>query len=102
MAELNWLSIQEAQDQLTSKQISSVELTQACLERISAVEDQVQSFLELTPELALAQAANADCMLASGEGGPLTGIPMQIKDVMCTEGVPTTCASRMLENFLPF
>ena len=101
MAELNWLSIQEAQDQLTSKQISSVELTQACLERISAVEDQVQSFLELTPELALAQAANADCMLASGEGGPLTGIPMQIKDVMCTECVPTTCASRMLENFLP-
>jgi aspartyl-tRNA(Asn)/glutamyl-tRNA(Gln) amidotransferase subunit A len=101
LPELNWLSIQEAHDQLASKQISSVELTQSCLDRIDAVEDQVQSFLTITPEIALAQAAVADRMLAAGEGGPLTGIPVQIKDVMCTEGVPTTCASRMLENFVP-
>lgn len=101
MAELNWLSIQEAHSQLTSRQISSVELTQACLDRIEAVEDRVQSFLTLTPETALAQAETADRMLAAGEGGPLTGVPVQIKDVMCTEGVPTTCASRMLENFVP-
>ena len=101
MPELNWLSIKEAHDQLTSKQISSVELTQSCLDRIDAVEDQVQSFLAITPEIALAQAAVADRMLAAGEGGPLTGVPVQIKDVMCTEGVPTTCASRMLENFVP-
>ncbi len=101
MAELNWLSIQEAHDQLTSKQISSVELTQACLDRIDVVEGQVQSFLTITPEIALSQAANADRILAAGGGGPLTGIPVQIKDVMCTEGVPTTCASKMLENFVP-
>jgi aspartyl-tRNA(Asn)/glutamyl-tRNA(Gln) amidotransferase subunit A len=101
LPELNWLSIQEAHDQLASKQISSVELTQSCLDRIDAVEDQVQSFLTITPEIALAQAEVADRMLAAGEGGPLTGIPVQIKDVMCTEGVPTTCASRMLENFVP-
>ena len=101
MAELNWLSIQEAHAQLTSRQISSVELTQACLDRIDAVEDRVQSFLTLTPEIALAQAKEADRMLAAGEGGPLTGVPVQIKDVMCTEGVLTTCASRMLENFVP-
>ena len=101
MVELNWLSIQEAHSQLTSRQISSVELTQACLDRIEAVEDRVQSFLTLTPETALAQAEAADRMLAAGEGGPLTGVPVQIKDVMCTEGVPTTCASRMLENFVP-
>ena len=101
MAELNWLSIQEAHSQLTSRQISSVELTQACLDRIEAVEDRVQSFLTLTPATALAQAEAADRMLAAGEGGPLTGVPVQIKDVMCTEGVPTTCASRMLENFVP-
>ena len=101
MPELNWLSIKEAHDQLASKQISSVELTQSCLDRIDAVEDQVQSFLAITPEIALAQAAVADRMLAAGEGGPLTGVPVQIKDVMCTEGVPTTCASRMLENFVP-
>ena len=101
MAELNWLSIKEAHSQLTSRQISSVELTQACLDRIEAVEDRVQSFLTLTPETALVQAEAADRMLAAGEGGPLTGVPVQIKDVMCTEGVPTTCASRMLENFVP-
>jgi len=101
VANLNWLSIQEAHAQLTSRQISSVELTQACLDRIDAVEDRVQSFLTLTPEIALSQAADADRMLAAGEGGPLTGVPVQIKDVMCTEGVPTTCASRMLENFVP-
>jgi aspartyl-tRNA(Asn)/glutamyl-tRNA(Gln) amidotransferase subunit A len=101
VAELNWLSVQEAHSLLTSRQISSVELTQACLDRIEAVEDRVQSFLTLTPETALAQAEAADRMLAAGEGGPLTGVPVQIKDVMCTEGVPTTCASRMLENFVP-
>ncbi|MCD5404037.1 MAG: Asp-tRNA(Asn)/Glu-tRNA(Gln) amidotransferase subunit GatA [Dehalococcoidia bacterium] len=101
MAELNWLSIQEAHSQLTSRQISSVELTQACLDQIEAVEDRVQSFLTLIPETALAQAEAADRMLAAGEGGPLTGVPVQIKDVMCTEGVPTTCGSRMLENFVP-
>ena len=101
MAELNWLSVQEAHSLLTSRQISSVELTQACLDRIEAVEDRVQSFLTLTPETALAQAEAADRMLTAGEGGPLTGVPVQIKDVMCTEGVPTTCASRMLENFVP-
>ncbi|MDA0264274.1 MAG: Asp-tRNA(Asn)/Glu-tRNA(Gln) amidotransferase subunit GatA [Chloroflexi bacterium] len=101
MAELNWLSIQEAHARLTSRKISSVELTQSCLDRIDAVEDQVQSFLALTPEIALAQAAEADRMLAAGEGGPLTGIPMQIKDVISTMGVPTTCASRMLEDYVP-
>ena len=101
MAELNWLSIHEAHSQLTSRQISSVELTQACLDRIDAVEGRVQSFLTLTPEIALAQAQEADRILAAGEGGPLTGVPVQIKDVMCTEGVPTTCASRMLENYVP-
>lgn len=101
MEKLNWLSIQEAHDQLTSKQISSVELTQACLDRINAVEDEVQSFLTITPEIALSQAAHADRLLAAGDNLPLTGIPVQIKDVLCTEGVPTTCASRMLENFIP-
>jgi len=101
VAELNWLSIQDAHAQLTSRQISSVELTQACLDRIDTVEDRVQSFLTLTPEIALSQAAEADRMLAAGESGPLTGVPVQIKDVMCTEGVLTTCASRMLENFVP-
>ena len=101
MAGLNWLSIQGAHNQLSSRQISSVELTRACLDQIDAVEGQIQSFLAFTPDSALEQAARADQMLSAGEGRPLTGVPVQIKDVMCTEGVTTTCASRMLENFVP-
>ena len=101
MPELNWLTIQEARDLLTRREVTSVELTRACLERIDAVEDSVRSFITVTPEAALRQAEAADRMLADGAGHPLTGIPVQIKDVMCTEGVRTTCASRMLEDYVP-
>ena len=78
-----------------------MELTRAFLDRIGAVEDSVQSFITLTPEVALQQAEQADRMLAEGSASSLTGIPMQVKDVMCTEGVRTTCASRMLEDYVP-
>ena len=101
MPELNWLTIPEARDLLSKREVSSVELTRACLERIDAVEDRVRSFITLTPEIALQQAEGADRMLADGEASPLTGIPVQIKDVMCTQGVRTTCASRMLEDYVP-
>ena len=101
MPELNWLTATEARDLLARRDISSVELTRACLERIEAVEDSVRSFITLTPEVAMAQAEAADRMLADGDAFPLTGIPMQVKDVMCTEGVRTTCASRMLEDYVP-
>ena len=106
MPEHNWLTIQEARELLTRRELSSVELTLACLERIEAVEDSVRSFITLTPELALAQAEAADRMLADrtpeqASAYPLTGIPMQVKDVMCTEGVTTTCASRMLADYVP-
>ena len=101
MPELNWLTIQQARRMLDSREISSVELTRACLERIDAVEPQLRSFITLTPEVAMEQAQAADRMLADGEAHPLTGIPLQIKDVMCTEGVRTTCASRMLEDYVP-
>ncbi len=100
-AELNWLTATEAQRLLQRGEISSVELTSACLDRTDLVEDRVRSFLTLTPELALAQAADADRRLANGNAGPLTGVPVQVKDVMCTRGVPTTCASLMLEKFVP-
>ena len=86
---------------LDRRDVSSVELTRNCLERIDSLEGQLRAFITLTPELALNQAEAADRMLADGEAHPLTGIPMQIKDVMCTEGVPTTCASRMLEGYVP-
>ncbi len=101
MPELNWLTIPEARDLLSKREVSSVELTRACLERIYAVEDRVRSFITLTPEIALQQAEGADRMLADGETSPVTGIPVQIKDVMCTQGVRTTCASRMLEDYVP-
>ena len=101
MQELNWLTIPEARRLLDRREVSSVELTRACLERIDAVEDSVRSFITLTSELALTQAEAADAMLADGKSLPLTGISVQIKDVMCTEGVPTTCASRMLEDYVP-
>ena len=106
MPELNWLTVHEARELLARREVSSVELTRACLERIETVENSVRSFITLTPELALAQAEAADRMLAArtpeqARVSPLTGIPMQVKDVMCTEGVPTTCASRMLADYVP-
>ena len=100
-AELNWLTVTEAQRLLQRGEISSVELVRACLDRANLVEDRVRSFLALTTDLALAQAAEADRRLANGNAGPLTGVPVQVKDVMCTRGVPTTCASLMLEKFVP-
>ena len=101
MSECNWLTATEARILLARREVSSVELTRACLERIVAVEDSLRSFITLTPETALQQAEAADRMLANGQASPLTGIPMQVKDVMCTEGIRTTCASRMLEDYVP-
>ena len=95
------LTIHEAHDLLQRRQLSSTELTQACLDRIQEVEPRVEAYVNVTPELALEQARAADERLASGDGTWLTGVPVQIKDVMCTRGVPTTCSSRMLENFVP-
>jgi aspartyl-tRNA(Asn)/glutamyl-tRNA(Gln) amidotransferase subunit A len=95
------LTLKEARGLLDRKRVSSVELTQAVLNRIHSVEAQTRAFVTVTEELALDQARQADARIASGEVGPLTGIPMQLKDNICTKGVATTCSSRMLENFVP-
>ncbi|MBU0702847.1 MAG: Asp-tRNA(Asn)/Glu-tRNA(Gln) amidotransferase subunit GatA, partial [Chloroflexi bacterium] len=98
--ELYQLTIHEARDRLAAGEISAVELTEAVLERILAVDNDVKAYLTLTPEEALAQARAADHG-GQPQGLPLRGIPLAIKDVICTEGVPTTAGSRILENFVP-
>jgi aspartyl-tRNA(Asn)/glutamyl-tRNA(Gln) amidotransferase subunit A len=95
-------TIHEAAGLLRGRQVSSVELTQAVLDRIVAVDNRVRAYLTLTPELALEQAAEADARLARGDdASPLLGIPMALKDVLCTRDAPTTCGSRILEDFTP-
>ena len=97
----NQLTIHEAHRLLKAKQLSSIELTKACLERIHRVEPKVHALVTITNELALKQAQKADELIAVGNTNPLTGIPVLIKDNMCTKGIPTTCSSKMLENFVP-
>lgn len=95
------LTISQAAAQLRDRRISSRELTQAVLERIDAVEGRICAFISIQADLALAQADTADKMIAEGRSTPLTGIPLALKDLICTQGIRTTCASRILENFIP-
>lgn len=101
MSELWQLSVAEAASRLARREISSVELTDACLERIAAVDGRLSAYITVTADAARAQAAAADRRIAAGNAAPLTGIPMQVKDLLCTNGVPTTCASRMLAEYVP-
>ena len=98
---MDQLTIHRTHELLKSRQLSSVEVTSAYLDRIRQVEPAVHALVTLTDELALKQAKRADELLAAGDVNLLTGIPMVIKDNMCTQGITTTCSSRMLENFIP-
>ncbi len=85
---------------LTAGAFSSVELTRHFLERIARFDGQLNSFITVSVESALAQAAAADARRSRGEAGPLTGIPLAQKDIFCTNGVRTSCASKMLDSFV--
>jgi len=100
LTDLTDLTLAGARDALARKDFSAVDLTKAHIGAVEAARA-LNCFLKETPEQALAQAAASDARLAKGEGGPLEGIPLGIKDLYCTKGVETTAASHILEGFKP-
>ncbi len=106
MGTLHDLTAHEAHELLLRGEITSVELTQAVLDRIVEIDNEIKAYLTLTPEAALERAREVDTLLAvkrrdGEEPSPLLGVPMAVKDVLCTEGIETTCGSKILEGFIP-
>jgi aspartyl-tRNA(Asn)/glutamyl-tRNA(Gln) amidotransferase subunit A len=101
MMELNQLTIHALQEKIRSGKTTAVEIVQSVFRRIDAVEKHVHAYIVLTREAALAEADRADEAIRKGDIRPLTGIPIALKDLLCTRGVTTTCASRILHNFVP-
>jgi aspartyl-tRNA(Asn)/glutamyl-tRNA(Gln) amidotransferase subunit A len=95
------LTLAQARDALRTKRLSAVELTDAYIGAVESLNPSLNAYITVTPELARRQAVAADAALAAGQGGPLTGIPLAIKDLFCTEGVRTTAGSKILEPFIP-
>jgi len=95
------LTIGQARTALDDGKLSSRELTTSCLDRIKDVDGSIHSFIRVTEEEALKQADAADKQLATGKSAPLCGIPFSLKDLLCTQGMTTTCGSKILENFIP-
>ena len=100
MSELHTFSVAQLAAGLKNKDFSSTELTQHFLNRITQHDKAINSFITVTPEQALAQAAAADKLLAEGKGADLTGVPLAHKDIFCTKGIKTTAGSKMLDNFI--
>ena len=101
MSNLTALTLSEARRKLDDREFSAVELAAAYLDRIAEDDAVIGAYLHVMQEVALAQAADADAVIAAGNAGMLTGIPVALKDVLCTTDAPTTAASRILEGFVP-
>ena len=99
--ELHALTIHELQDKLRSGETTAADVLASVYDRIAAVDDKVHAYITLTKEAAELQAAAADAAIRRGEMGELTGVPIALKDIFCTRGVPTTCGSRILADFIP-
>ena len=95
------LTIAQLADLYSKKEISPVEVAKAFLERIDALNPKLNAFITVTSDLAMEQAKAAEEMLRNGTAGPLTGIPLALKDLLCTKDAPTTCASNILKGFIP-
>ncbi len=95
------VSVSELAALLAAREVSAVEAAEASLRAIDQGNPAIRAFLRSTPDVALSQAREADLVLARGEGGPLTGVPIAVKDIISTAFVPTTCGSRSLENYVP-
>jgi aspartyl-tRNA(Asn)/glutamyl-tRNA(Gln) amidotransferase subunit A len=93
-------NIRELSEGLKSKAFSSLELTESFLKRIDRLDPSINAFITVTPEKALEAAKAADVVLSKGTSGPLTGIPIAQKDIFCTEGVRSSCGSKMLDQFI--
>ncbi|MGA1759980.1 MAG: Asp-tRNA(Asn)/Glu-tRNA(Gln) amidotransferase subunit GatA [Paracoccaceae bacterium] len=100
MSALNTFTIAEARDKLRAKEVTAVELTQACLTAIEGA-DALGAYVHKTPDLAMEQAKAADARLAAGDAPDMCGIPLGIKDLFCTKGVDSQAASRILQGFKP-
>jgi aspartyl-tRNA(Asn)/glutamyl-tRNA(Gln) amidotransferase subunit A len=100
MTDLHHQTLAELATGLKARRFSSVELTKHCLARVERLNPDLNAFITVTSQLALSAAEGADRRLASGEGRTLTGLPIAHKDIFCTDGVLTTCGSRMLSNFV--
>jgi aspartyl-tRNA(Asn)/glutamyl-tRNA(Gln) amidotransferase subunit A len=99
--DLHELTISNAYTLLKKREISSVELTRAVLDRIRSIDEKVGAYITVTDDIAMAMAERADKTLSTGNGSMFTGIPLAIKDLICTSGIRTTCASKILENYTP-
>lgn len=94
-------TIHSLNKRLIASEIRSVDVTESVFQRIDAVEEKVNGYITLTREEALRQAYDADRRIRNGERNTLLGIPIALKDILCTKGILTTCGSKMLSNFIP-